>query len=189
MWFEVEFRCQSKDTDITTLCQSAQNHITTTQHFLPKELSSWVTGWIQGDKSNNTATFDTFIPKRIEDFPKSIVPCNFYTFHITRTQISFHSYTTEKEGSRPTFVLHTVQTFHYLPTVILIVILIIIGIPSHTHSFTLGLNLSFSANPPYCSLFFFSFRFHYMDFPDCLLLLLSISVFLLFSFFSIFTLF
>ena len=67
--------------------------------------------------------------------------------------------------------------------VILIVILIIIGIPSPTHSFTLGLNPSFSANPPYCSLFFFSFRFHYMDFPDCLLLLLSISVFLLFSLF------
>ena len=37
------------------------------------------------------------------------------------------------------------------------------------------------------SLSFFSFRFHYMDFPDCLLLLLSISVFLLFSF-SVFTL-
>ena len=65
----------------------------------------------------------------------------------------------------------------------------IIGIPSPTHSFTLGLNPSFSANPPYHSLFFFSFRIHYMDFPDCLLLLLSISVFLLFSFFSVFTLF
>ena len=73
-------------------------------------------------------------------------------------------------------------------TVILIVILIIIGIPSPTHSFTLGLNPSFSANPPYRSLSFFSFRIHYMDFPDCLLLLLSISVFLLFSF-SVFTLF
>jgi len=70
---------------------------------------------------------------------------------------------------------------HYLPTVILIVILIIIGIPSPTHSFTLGLNPSFSANPPYRSLFF-SFRIHYMDFPDCLLLFLSISVFLVFSF-------
>ena len=69
--------------------------------------------------------------------------------------------------------------YHYLPTVILI----IIGIPSPTHSFTLGLNPSFSANPPYHSLSFFSFRIHYMDFPDCLLLLLSISVFLLFSFF------
>ena len=57
-----------------------------------------------------------------------------------------------------------------------------------TLSFTLGLNPSFSANPPYCSLSFFSFRFHYMDFPDCLLLLLSMSVFLLFSF-SVFTLF
>ena len=34
-----------------------------------------------------------------------------------------------------------------------------------------------------------SFKIHYMDFPDCLLLLLSISVFLLFSFFSVFTLF
>jgi len=43
--------------------------------------------------------------------------------------------------------------------------------------------------PPYRSLSFFSFRIHYMDFPHCLLLLLSISVFLLFSFFSVFTLF
>jgi len=68
------------------------------------------------------------------------------------------------------------------------VIVIIIGIPSPTHSFTLGLNSSFSANPPYRSLSFFSFRIHYVDFPDCLLLLLSISVFLLFSFFSVFTL-
>jgi len=74
--------------------------------------------------------------------------------------------------------------YHYLPTVILI----IIGIPSPTHSFTLGLNPSFSANPPHRSLSFFSFRIHYMDFPDCLLLLVSISVFLLFSF-SVFTLF
>ena len=41
---------------------------------------------------------------------------------------------------------------------------------------------SFSASPPYRSLSFFSFRIHYMDFPDYLLLLLSISVFLLFSF-------
>ena len=73
---------------------------------------------------------------------------------------------------------------HYLPTVILI----IIGTPSPTHSFTLGLNPSFSANPPYPTLSFFSFRFHYMDFPDCLLLLLSISVVLL-LFFSVFTLF
>jgi len=55
--------------------------------------------------------------------------------------------------------------------------------PSPTHSFTLGLNPSFSAYPPYRSLSFFSFKIHYMDFADCLLLLLSISVFLLFSFF------
>ena len=48
---------------------------------------------------------------------------------------------------------------------------------ANTHSFTLGLNPSFSANPHYRSLSFFSFRIHYMDFPDCLLLLLSISVF------------
>jgi len=34
-----------------------------------------------------------------------------------------------------------------------------------------------------------TFKIHYMDFPDCLLQLLSISVFLLFSFFSVFTLF
>jgi len=52
---------------------------------------------------------------------------------------------------------------HKLPTVILS----IIGIPSPTHSFTLGLNPSFSANHPYRSLSFFSFRIHYMDFPDC----------------------
>jgi len=64
----------------------------------------------------------------------------------------------------------------------------VIGIPSPTHSFTLGLNPSFSANPPYRTLSCFSFKLHYMDFPDCLLLLLSISVFLLFSF-SVFTLF
>ena len=56
-----------------------------------------------------------------------------------------------------------------------------------THSFTLGLNPSFSANPPYRSLSFFSFWIHYM--ADCLLLLLSISVFLLFSFFCFFALF
>ena len=74
---------------------------------------------------------------------------------------------------------------HYLPTVILI----IMGIPSPTHSFTLGLNPYFSANLPYRSLSFFSFRFHYMDFPDCLLLLLSISVSLLFRFFSVVALF
>ena len=76
----------------------------------------------------------------------------------------------------------TVQ-FIVLPTVMLI----IIGIPSPIHSFTLGLNPSFSANPPYRSLSFFSFRIHYMNFPDCLLLLLSISIFLLFSFFCFYT--
>ena len=63
---------------------------------------------------------------------------------------------------------------------------IVIDIPSPTHSFTLGLSPSFSANPPYRSLSFFFFRIHYMDFPDCLLLLLSIFVFLLFSFFLLF---
>jgi len=92
------------------------------------------------------------------------------------------SHTTQKHMKN----IHTQYT-----TVILIVILIIIGIPSPTptHSFTLGLNPSLSANPPYL-LSFFSFRIHYMDFPDCLLLLLSISVFLLFTgSFSVFTLF
>ena len=87
--------------------------------------------------------------------------------------------------SHPVVCLVVILYDHYLPTVIPI----IIGVPSPTHSFTLGLNPSFSANPPYRSLSFFSFRIHYMDFPDCLLLLLSISVFLLFSFFSVFTLF
>ena len=61
------------------------------------------------------------------------------------------------------------------------------GIPSPSHSFTLGLNPYFPANPPYRSLSFFFFRIHSMDFPDCLLLLLSISVFLLFSFFCFYT--
>jgi len=70
---------------------------------------------------------------------------------------------------------HTYHTYYYWYSI--------------THSlFHSGLNPSFSANPPYPSLSFFSFRFHNMDFPDCLLLLLSISVFLLFSF-SVFTLF
>jgi len=55
----------------------------------------------------------------------------------------------------------------------------------------IGLNLSFfcKSSPP--QPFLFSFRIHCMDFPDCLLLglLLSISVFLLFSFFSFFYIF
>ena len=44
-----------------------------------------------------------------------------------------------------------------------------------------------TANPPYRSLSFVSFKIHFMDFPDCLLLLLNISVFLLFSFFCFYT--
>ena len=32
----MEFSSQSKDAGITALCQSAQNQISTTQHFLPK---------------------------------------------------------------------------------------------------------------------------------------------------------
>jgi len=75
-------------------------------------------------------------------------------------------------------VCHDIIYYHYLPTVVLI-----IGIPSPSHSFTPGLNPYFSANPPYRSLSFFFFRINYMDFQDCLLLLLSISVSLLFSFF------
>ena len=83
------------------------------------------------------------------------------------------------------------QVLAYLSTVIIRSLspyshTFIIGIPSPTHSFTLGLNPSFSANPPCRSLSFVSFKIHYMDFPDCLLLLLSISVFLLFSFFFCF---
>jgi len=66
-------------------------------------------------------------------------------------------------------------------------ILIIISIPSPAHSFIPDLKPSFSANPPHRSLPFFN-RTDYMDFPDCLLLLLSMSVFFLFSF-SVFTLF
>ena len=59
--------------------------------------------------------------------------------------------------------------------------LIIISIPSPPHSFIPDLKPSFSANPPRRSLPFF-FRTDYMDSPDCLLLLLSIFVFLLFRF-------
>ena len=62
---------------------------------------------------------------------------------------------------------------------------------SHTPAWTAKLRsptgirhrVSITSNPPYRTLSFFSFRFHYMDFPDCLLLLLSTSVYLLFSFF------
>jgi len=93
--------------------------------------------------------------------------------------------------SRPAFLLPIIiislslSRHHYLPSVILI----IIGIPSPTHAFTLGLNPSFSANPPYRTLSFFSFRIHNMDFPDCLLLLLAYPsfyflVFLFLHFFS-----
>ena len=58
---------------------------------------------------------------------------------------------------------------------------------SITHSlFHSRLKSFLFSNPPYRSLSFVSFKIHYMDFPDCLLLLLSISVFLLFSFFSVF---
>ena len=84
--------------------------------------------------------------------------------------------------------VHCTWWENVLNAVILIVILIIIGIPSPTHSFTLGLNPSFSANPPYPSLSFFSLRFHYMDFPYCLLYFWAYPSFLLFSF-SVFTLF
>jgi len=51
-------------------------------------------------------------------------------------------------------------------------------------SFILGLIPSSSANPSYRSLSFSFFRFHYMDSPDCLLLLLAYPS-LLFSFFSV----
>ena len=86
------------------------------------------------------------------------------------------------DGSRAMHL--TVESY---TVVMLLTVILIIGIPSPTHSFTLGLNPFFSANPPYRTLSFFSFMFHYMDFPDCLLLLLSTSVYLLFSFFCFYT--
>ena len=46
-----------------------------------------------------------------------------------------------------------------------------------THSFFRGLKPFFSANPSHCSPSFFFFNTHYTDFPYCLLLFLSISVF------------
>jgi len=66
--------------------------------------------------------------------------------------------------------------------------LLLFGIPSPTHSFILGLKPSFAANPFHRSPSFSFFRIHYMDSPDCLLLLLSIFCLLLFTF-SVFTLF
>ena len=50
--------------------------------------------------------------------------------------------------------------------------LLLSGIPSPIHSFIPGLKPSFSANPFHRSPSFFFFRIHYMDSPDCLLLLL-----------------
>ena len=73
-----------------------------------------------------------------------------------------------------TAILRVAFTFA-LPFVVMFIHLIhsqlykIHRVPDKPHSFTLGLNPSFSANPPYRSLSFFSFRFHYMDSPDCLL--------------------
>ena len=52
--------------------------------------------------------------------------------------------------------------------------------PSPLHSFTPGLKPFFSANPPIVA-YLFSFPTDSMDSPDCLPILLSISVFLLFS--------
>ena len=119
--------------------------------------------------------------------PREPALCQLYR----HTFVPYRQSVTIGTGHRAIGLGKAIFDSYSLPTVILIeviVILIIMGIPSPTHSFTLGLNPSFSANPPYRSLSFFSFRIHCMDFPDCLLLLLSISVFLLFSF-SVFTLF
>jgi len=69
----------------------------------------------------------------------------------------------------------------YMSFMPLTVILIIISFPSLTLSFIPDLKLSFSLNPSHCSLSFFFFRTDYMI-PRLLLLLLSISVFLLLSF-------
>ena len=62
---------------------------------------------------------------------------------------------------------------HYLATSYLL----LLGIPSPTHSFIPGLKPSFYANPSHRSPSFFLFRIHYINSPDCVLLLLSISVF------------
>ena len=55
----------------------------------------------------------------------------------------------------------------------------------HPHSFIPGLKPSFSANQILSTLFFL-FRTDYTDSPDCLLILLSISVFNIFLTFSVF---
>jgi len=54
--------------------------------------------------------------------------------------------------------------------------LLLFGIPSPTHSFIPDLKPSFFANLSHRSPSFFFFGIHYMYSPDCLLLLLSISV-------------
>ena len=70
----------------------------------------------------------------------------------------------------------------YTVVILLTFILIIISIPSPHHSFTPGLKPSFSVNPSVPTVaFLFFFRTDSKDSPDCLLILLSIPVFLLFS--------
>ena len=68
-----------------------------------------------------------------------------------------------------------------LLTVILITTIII---PSPAHSFVPSLNLPFPQILPTAAFLSFS-RIDYMDSPDCLPILLSTSVFLLFSLFSV----
>jgi len=70
------------------------------------------------------------------------------------------------------FTEHTAFPLIILPTVILI----IIGIPSPSHSFIPGLKPSFSAYPSQKPFFFF-FRIHYVDSPDCYCYFLAYSVF------------
>ena len=117
--------------------------------------------------------------------------CNLHLLQHTHTHTHTHTGRpvaeetfTHSHPSWSTDILYHLPPFTTIHGILFVqftsLILIIIGIPSPTYSFTLGLNPSFSANPPHRSLSFFSFRIHYMDFPDCLLLLLSISVFLLF---------
>ena len=73
-------------------------------------------------------------------------------------------------------VVQSIQLENLIRSSMLLTVILIISFPSPTHSFIPGLKHFFSANPSHPSLPFI-FRTDYMDSPDWLLLLLSISVF------------
>ena len=71
----------------------------------------------------------------------------------------------------------TVESYTVIRPICQISYLLLLGISLPTHSFIPDLKPSFSANPSHRSPSFLFFGIHYMIPPDCLLLLLSTSVF------------